>query len=108
MLTETQWLVVMGTKGTCKTSLATGLAHHLAKLVEGEAESEGVEEGGSRLGELLGNGGGVTTFNVDKQGLGVSGCGLNHLCLLSVAVARLLDCVQHNFAVKSCERLRTL
>lgn len=34
MLLETQWIVVMGTKGTCKTSLAEGLASYLELLVK--------------------------------------------------------------------------
>jgi len=40
MLRETQWVVVMGTKGTCKTSLAAGLARHLALCVSGDDEGQ--------------------------------------------------------------------
>ena len=50
MLRETQWVVVMGTKGTCKTSLATGLARHLALCVSGDDEGQ------------------VISFNMDKFG----------------------------------------
>jgi hypothetical protein len=39
MLLETQWLVVMGTKGTCKTSLAEGLVSYLELFV-----GEGMED----------------------------------------------------------------
>lgn len=58
MLMETQWLVVMGTKGTCKTSLATGLARHLAMVVTGDSDWEGR----------------VHTFNVERDGAEVSVC----------------------------------
>ena len=63
MLRETNWLVVMGTKGTCKTSLASGLAHHLSLYLSGE---EDVEE------LMVGQGGEVISFNLDKEGLDVS------------------------------------
>ena len=56
MLKETQWVVVMGTKGTCKTSLVTGLAKHLALCVSGDDEAQ------------------VISFNVDKFGVEVSVC----------------------------------
>ncbi len=55
MLMETQWLVVMGTKGTCKTSLATGLARHLAMCVTGDSDWEGR----------------VVTFNLEIDGVEV-------------------------------------
>ena len=66
MLKQTRCLVVMGTKGTCKTSLASGLAKHLAQYVNELEEDE----------EMIG--GGVTSvvnFNVDKDGIDVSGGG---------------------------------
>jgi len=53
MLRETQWVVVMGTKGTCKTSLAAGLARHLALCVSGDDEGQ------------------VISFNMDKFGMEV-------------------------------------
>ena len=56
MLKETQWVVVMGTKGTCKTSLVAGLAKHLALCVSGDDEAQ------------------VISFNVDKFGVEVCGC----------------------------------
>ena len=56
MLKETQWVVVMGTKGTCKTSLVAGLAKHLALCVSGDDEAQ------------------VISFNVDKFGVEVSVC----------------------------------
>ncbi len=64
MLRETQWLVVMGTKGTCKTNLASGLARHLSLCVG----CEGVED-------VEGAGGEIVPFNLDKDGMEVSGCG---------------------------------
>ena len=54
---ETQWLVVMGTKGTCKTSLAQGLSRHLMQLVGDEGE-----EGGDVV---------IINYNVEKDGLEV-------------------------------------
>ena len=66
MLRETHWLVVMGTKGTCKTSLATGLARHLSMCLMNEEEIEEEDE------ELMVTiGGEVMTFNIDKDGLDV-------------------------------------
>ena len=53
MLRETQWVVVMGTKGTCKTSLAAGLTRHLALCVSGDDEGQ------------------VISFNMDKFGMEV-------------------------------------
>lgn len=66
MLRETHWLVVMGTKGTCKTSLATGLARHLSMCLMKE---EDVEEDDDEL--MVTIGGEVMTFNVDKDSLEV-------------------------------------
>uniref|UniRef100_A0A1X7VNK0 Calponin-homology (CH) domain-containing protein n=2 Tax=Amphimedon queenslandica TaxID=400682 RepID=A0A1X7VNK0_AMPQE len=43
---QTQWIVVMGTKGTCKTSIADGLLSYLELFIEGE---EGEEEGAELL-----------------------------------------------------------
>eukprot|EP00731_Ephydatia_muelleri_P029738 Em0021g261a len=40
MLNDTRWLVVMGTKGTCKTSIASGLAEHLALGLTGSHNSD--------------------------------------------------------------------
>ena len=57
LLMETQWLVVMGTKGTCKTSLAQGLSRHLMQLVGDEGE-----EGGDVV---------IINYNVEKDGLEV-------------------------------------
>lgn len=66
MLRETNWLVVMGTKGTCKTSLATGLAKHLSMCLMSEEEIESDDD------ELMVTvGGEVMTFNLDKEGLEV-------------------------------------
>ena len=42
MLNDTRWLVVMGTKGTCKTSIASGLAEHLALGLTGSHNSDAV------------------------------------------------------------------
>lgn len=69
MLQETRWLVVMGTKGTCKTSLASGLARHLSLCVTGD-EYEGVED------VHEGTGGEIVSFNLDKEGIevGVVSC----------------------------------
>lgn len=64
MLRETHWLVVMGTKGTCKTSLATGLSRHLSLIVSGE-EGEDVED------VIGGVGGEIVNFNLDKDELEV-------------------------------------
>ena len=61
MLYETRWLVVMGTKGTCKTSLAGGLSRHLSLCV-GSEECEDVEGG---------VGGEIISFNLDKEGMEV-------------------------------------
>ena len=60
LLMETQWLVVMGTKGTCKTSLATGLARHLTQIVSEEEEGE-------REGEEVV----IMNYNIEKEGLEV-------------------------------------
>ena len=67
MLRDTHWLVVMGTKGTCKTSLATGLARHLSMCLMKE---EDVEEEDDEV--MITVGGEVMTFNIDKDGLEVS------------------------------------
>ena len=56
LVLENQWLVVMGTKGTCKTSLATGLARHLAMCVTGDSDWEGR----------------VYSFNLERDGVDVS------------------------------------
>ena len=64
MLQETHWLVVMGTKGTCKTSLASGLSRHLSLVVSSE-ECEDVED------VIGGVGGEIVSFNLDKDGLEV-------------------------------------
>lgn len=69
MLRDTHWLVVMGTKGTCKTSLATGLARHLSMCLMNE---EGIEEEDDEV--MITIGGEVMTFNIDKDGLEVSCC----------------------------------
>lgn len=61
MLQDTHWLVVMGTKGTCKSSLAFGLSHHLSLLLSNEEEADAVEDVG---GEIV-------TFSLDKDGLEV-------------------------------------
>ena len=62
LLMETQWLVIMGTKGTCKTSLALGLSQHLMQIVgEGEEGEEG-EEGGGVV---------IINYNVERDGLEV-------------------------------------
>ena len=60
MLQDTHWLVVMGTKGTCKTGLATGLARHLSLCVG----CDGVEQ-------VEGVGGEIVSFNLDKDGMEV-------------------------------------
>ena len=63
ILQETQWLVVMGTKGTCKSSLVSGLAQHLSSSLEAE-EGEGMED------LVMGvSGGEIIRFNLDKDGL---------------------------------------
>ena len=59
---ETQWLVVMGTKGTCKTSLATGLSRHLMQIVSVDGEEE--------AGEVV-----IINYNIEKEGLEVCVCG---------------------------------
>ena len=58
LLMETQWLVVMGTKGTCKTSLAQGLSRHLMQIAGEEGEGEG--------GDVI-----IINYNVEKDGLEV-------------------------------------
>ena len=63
ILHETQWLVVMGTKGTCKSSLVSGLAQHLSSCLEAE-EGEGMED--LVMGVV---GGEIVRFNLDKDGL---------------------------------------
>ena len=71
LLMETQWLVVMGTKGTCKTSLARGLSRHLMQIVgDGEGGEEG--EGG---GDVV-----VINYNVEKDGVEVCVC-VVHVCV---------------------------
>ena len=66
ILQETQWLVVMGTKGTCKSSLVTGLAQHLSCCL-GAEEGEGMED------LLMGvTGGEIINFNLEKDGLAVT------------------------------------
>ncbi len=62
ILRETQWLVVMGTKGTCKSSLVNGLSHHLSSCLGAEEGGEGLEEVGVVGGEII-------TFNIEKEGL---------------------------------------
>ena len=63
ILQETQWLVVMGTKGTCKSSLVSGLAQHLSSCLEAE-EGEGMED------LVMGVAGGeIIRFNLDKDGV---------------------------------------
>ena len=71
MLRDTHWLVVMGTKGTCKTSLASGLARHLSMCLVNEEE---VEEEDDEL--MVTIGGEVINYNIDKDGLDVrtGGC----------------------------------
>ena len=64
MLQDTHWLVVMGTKGTCKTSLASGLSRHLSLVVSSE-ECEDVED------VIGGVGGEIVSFNLDKEGIEV-------------------------------------
>ena len=66
MLRETHWLVVMGTKGTCKTSLASGLARHLSMCLVNEEE---IEEEDDEL--MITIGGDVINYNIDKDGLDV-------------------------------------
>ena len=66
MLRETHWLVVMGTKGTCKTSLASGLARHLSMCLMNEEE---IEEDDDEL--MVTIGGEVINYNIDKDGLDV-------------------------------------
>ena len=56
MLNDTRWLVVMGTKGTCKTSIASGLAEHLALGLTGSHNSDT-----------------IVRFSLGKDGLDVSG-----------------------------------
>ena len=63
ILQETQWLVVMGTKGTCKSSLVSGLAQHLSSCLEAE-EGEGMED--LLMGVV---GGEIIRFNLDKEGV---------------------------------------
>lgn len=63
ILQETQWLVVMGTKGTCKSSLVSGLAQHLSSCLEAE-EGEGMED--LVMGVV---GGEIVRFNLDKDGV---------------------------------------
>ena len=58
---ETQWLVVMGTKGTCKTTLATSLSRHLMQCVCEDGDEEGEEAV-------------VINYNVEKEGLEVCVC----------------------------------
>lgn len=63
ILQDTQWLVIMGTKGTCKSNLVSGLAQHLSSCLEAE-EGEGMED------LVMGVAGGeVIRFNLDKEGL---------------------------------------
>ena len=70
MLQDTHWLVVMGTKGTCKTSLASGLSRHLSLVVSSE-ECEDVED------VIGGVGGEIVSFNLDKEGIEVGVVMLN-------------------------------
>lgn len=63
ILQETQWLVVMGTKGTCKSNLVNGLVQHLSSCLEAE-EGEGMED--LVMGVV---GGEIVRFNLDKDGL---------------------------------------
>ncbi len=65
ILHENQWLVVMGTKGTCKSSLVGGLAQHLSSSVEAE-EGEGMED--LLMGVV---GGEIIRFNLDKEGVAI-------------------------------------
>ena len=58
---ETQWLVIMGTKGTCKTNLATSLSRHLMQCVCEDGDEEGEEAV-------------VINYNVEKEGLEVCVC----------------------------------
>jgi hypothetical protein len=77
MLRDTHWLVVMGTKGTCKTSLASGLARHLSMCLMNE---EDVEEEDEEL--MVTIGGEVINYNIDKDGLDVrTPCLLLHACM---------------------------
>ena len=64
ILQETHWLVVMGTKGTCKSSLVTGLAQHMSSWLKCEGEGEGMED--LMMGVV---GGEITQFNLDKEGI---------------------------------------
>lgn len=64
MLQETQWLVVMGTKGTCKSSLVNGLAQHLSSCLSMDADGEGMED--LMMGVV---GGEILQFSLDKEGL---------------------------------------
>ena len=85
LLMETQWLVVMGTKGTCKTNLARGLSRHLMQIVgDGEEGEEG--EGG---GDVV-----VINYNVEKDGVEVCVCGACVcVCALCACVCALCACV---------------
>lgn len=65
ILQENQWLVVMGTKGTCKSSLVSGLASHLSSCL-GAEEGEGMED--LEMGVV---GGEIIKFSMDKEGLAV-------------------------------------
>lgn len=64
ILQDTHWLVVMGTKGTCKSSLVSGMAQHLSACLKVEAEGEGMED--LMMGVV---GGEIVRFNLDKEGL---------------------------------------
>ena len=85
MLRDTHWLVVMGTKGTCKTSLATGLARHLSMCLMKE---EDVEEEDDEV--MITVGGEVMTFNIDKDGLEVRSLSMSGRGLGGVAYLMLL------------------
>ncbi len=64
ILQETHWLVVMGTKGTCKSSLVMGLAQHLSSCLKSESDGDGMED------LMMGvTGGEIVQFNLDKEGL---------------------------------------
>lgn len=62
ILQETQWLVIMGTKGTCKSSLVSGLAQHLSSCLSSEEAGEMDDlEMGITGGEII-------QFNLEKEG----------------------------------------
>ena len=98
MLYETRWLVVMGTKGTCKTSLASGISRHLSLCV-GSEECEDVE------GVEGGVGGEIISFNLDKEGMEVGVACLTTIVtsLCNVWQPNVCGCVGEGVWVCMCD-----